>query len=255
MDILSLIDEVSEKRGYVYLVRFADLYKIGITINVERRMEQLKPDEVLAIKEAINTFGIEKILHKRYAHCRLPQSEYFRLTPQEVLQVKGILDGSALCDIDFSIEKEAILKNIYEIISGFSVAQCWDDNQCEISDEDAIRIGVNKKTTSVINALNNGLNVNEGVAMSDYVKDALQRRGTKEISLRPIIESLTMGDLLKESRLFMNDIYGIIAYLFECDVFYYENEDVGVLYKKLVQEKCKENRLCWLKKEGSDRLL
>jgi hypothetical protein len=253
MDILSLIEEVSEKRGYVYLIRIADLYKIGITVNVERRMEQLKPDEVLAVKEAINTYGIEKILHKRYAHCRLPQSEYFRLTPQEVLQVKEILDGSALCESDFSIEKEAILKNIFEIISCFSMEQCWDDSRCEISNDEAVRIGGDKNTTSIINALNNGLDVNEGLAMSDYVKDALYRRATKEKSLRPIIKSLTTSELLKESKLFLSDIYGIIAYLFECDVFDYEDEEVGAFYKKFAKEKCTENGLCWLKNEKSDR--
>ncbi|MBN2878196.1 MAG: GIY-YIG nuclease family protein [Clostridia bacterium] len=247
MDILSLIGEVSEKRGYVYLIRIADLYKIGVTVNVERRMEQLKPDEVLAVKEAINTYGIEKILHKRYAHCRLPQSEYFRLTPQEVLQVKEILGDSLLSNNDLDVEKDAILKNIYEIISGFSLEHCWNENYCVISDDEAIRIGVNKNTTSIINALVNGLDVNEGFAMSDYVKDALQRRATKQKSLSPIIESLSKSDLLKETQLFMSDFYGIIAYLFECDVFDYENKEVGVFYKKFAQEKCKENGLYWLK--------
>ena len=33
--------------GFVYLIRNKDLYKIGITKNLEQRMKQLKPDQII----------------------------------------------------------------------------------------------------------------------------------------------------------------------------------------------------------------
>ena len=33
--------------GYVYLIRVGDLYRIGKTDNLEKKIEKLKPDELL----------------------------------------------------------------------------------------------------------------------------------------------------------------------------------------------------------------
>ena len=54
-------------------------------------MKELKPDEVIAGKEAANMRGIEKLLHKRYKHQRIPQTEYFRLTSEEVDELKAVV--------------------------------------------------------------------------------------------------------------------------------------------------------------------
>lgn len=73
--------------GFVYLIKNIDLFKIGHTENLERRMQQLKPSEVLASAKTANSRNIEALLHKRYAHGRIPQSEYFRLTDAEADEV------------------------------------------------------------------------------------------------------------------------------------------------------------------------
>jgi hypothetical protein len=54
-------------------------------------MKQLKPDEIIATKAASNIRGIESLLHKRYKEKRIPQSEYFRLSPQEVSEAATLL--------------------------------------------------------------------------------------------------------------------------------------------------------------------
>lgn len=77
--------------GYVYLIRNGDLYKIGITNDLERRMQQLRPDEVIASREVSEPRAWERKLHRHLRHCRLPQTEYFRLKPAEVEKVKRCL--------------------------------------------------------------------------------------------------------------------------------------------------------------------
>ena len=53
--------------GYVYLIRNgADLYKIGITQNLEQRMKQLKPDKVVSTLRTEDFETLEKELHMRY---------------------------------------------------------------------------------------------------------------------------------------------------------------------------------------------
>ena len=37
------------EKGFVYLIRNQDIYKIGITDNLLRRFSQLKPDEILNV--------------------------------------------------------------------------------------------------------------------------------------------------------------------------------------------------------------
>jgi len=63
-------------------------------------MKELKPDAVIHTVELVeltNAAEIEKILHQRFANKRLPQTEHFRLTEEEVQQ------AIALCEIPAKI--------------------------------------------------------------------------------------------------------------------------------------------------------
>ena len=74
--------------GWLYLIRNGDLYKIGITKNIKKRMYQLQPDYIVA-KLYINEFKqLEKELHKKYKSVRVPQTEYFRLNSLQVKDIK-----------------------------------------------------------------------------------------------------------------------------------------------------------------------
>ncbi len=71
-------------RGWVYLIKNGDLYKIGVTRNFESRMRQLKPDKIISKFYTNKFLEIEKELHKRYKEERIPQTEYFRLNNLQV---------------------------------------------------------------------------------------------------------------------------------------------------------------------------
>ena len=74
--------------GWLYLIRNGDLYKIGITKNLENRMRQLKPDYIIAKLYSKNYKQLERELHKRYKSVRIPQSEYFRLDHLQIKEIK-----------------------------------------------------------------------------------------------------------------------------------------------------------------------
>ena len=73
--------------GWLYLIRNQDIYKIGITKNLLKRMDQLKADEVLNVVKCSNYENLEKELHKKFKEYRIPQTEYFRLNKNQLEQV------------------------------------------------------------------------------------------------------------------------------------------------------------------------
>jgi len=77
--------------GFVYLIRNGDLYKIGRSDNLSRRMKQLRPDEVLQVLETDRSRDLEYELHEQFKAKRLPQTEYFRLDELEVNLVRMAL--------------------------------------------------------------------------------------------------------------------------------------------------------------------
>lgn len=88
--IIDQYEEVSIipiEKGFVYLIRNDDIYKIGITDNLLRRFNQLKPDEVLNVVRCSNYESLEKELHKKFKDFRIPQTEYFRLSTNQIEQV------------------------------------------------------------------------------------------------------------------------------------------------------------------------
>ena len=74
--------------GWLYLIKNKDLYKIGITKNLENRMRQLKPDNVVAKIYTADFVKLERELHNRYKKLRIPQTEYFRLENSHIKEIK-----------------------------------------------------------------------------------------------------------------------------------------------------------------------
>lgn len=81
------INTNSCRYGFVYLIQNKDLYKIGITENLIRRFRQLKPTEILDVVRCSNYKELEQELHIKFKNARIPQTEYFRLTKEQVQQV------------------------------------------------------------------------------------------------------------------------------------------------------------------------
>ncbi len=78
---------VYERKGFVYFIRNEEIFKIGITDNLLRRFNQLKPDEVLNVVRCSNYESLEKELHKKFKEYRIPQTEYFRLSKNQIEKV------------------------------------------------------------------------------------------------------------------------------------------------------------------------
>ncbi len=81
--------------GFVYFIRNQELYKIGKTQNLLRRMKQLEPDEILNVVRSQNFDELERSIHKEFKEVRLPQSEYFRLSPSQIKKVHQLMTSQA----------------------------------------------------------------------------------------------------------------------------------------------------------------
>ena len=65
--------------GWLYIIKNGDLYKIGITKNIEQRMRQLRPDYIVSKLYSSNFKQLEREFHKRYKNVRSTKTEYFQL--------------------------------------------------------------------------------------------------------------------------------------------------------------------------------
>ena len=86
---------LTDSFGFVYFIRNQDIYKIGITDNLLRRIGELKPDEIINVVRCINYKELEKKLHSKFKSNRIPQTEYFRLDQGEVSLVNELMTESA----------------------------------------------------------------------------------------------------------------------------------------------------------------
>ena len=81
--------------GFVDLIRNENLCKNGHTDDLQGRLSELKPTEVIAHLGSTETRNLESSLRGRYANKRIPQAEYFGLSKNEVEGAVQILTGNA----------------------------------------------------------------------------------------------------------------------------------------------------------------
>ena len=70
--------------GFVYFVRKKNIYKIGVTQDLLKRLKALKPDEVLNVVRCKNFNQLENKIHKAFDLERFHGSEYFELKPDQI---------------------------------------------------------------------------------------------------------------------------------------------------------------------------
>ena len=81
---------------FIYLIRAHNaggLHKIGKTIDIERRMRELKAGpgeqvEIIELPDEATMDSAEVDLHRQFADVRVPQSEMFNLTPRQVTECR-----------------------------------------------------------------------------------------------------------------------------------------------------------------------
>ena len=74
--------------GYVYLIRVGDLYRIGKTDNLEKKIKKLKPDELLSSIMTKEPETLEARLLRRYKTQRIPETGYLKLSKRQLSECK-----------------------------------------------------------------------------------------------------------------------------------------------------------------------
>ena len=82
-------------QGYVYLFKFNDCFKIGMSTTTSRRQKEIewKTKVELELLHEISSNDYQRAeatLHAEFAHCRRGKAELFDLTPEEVQQILAI---------------------------------------------------------------------------------------------------------------------------------------------------------------------
>ena len=74
--------------GYVYLIRIGDLYRIGKTDNLDRKIKKLKPDELLTSIMTKEPETLEARLLRKYKSQRIPETGYLKLSKRQINDCK-----------------------------------------------------------------------------------------------------------------------------------------------------------------------
>jgi hypothetical protein len=86
--------------GFIYVItndNHPGLVKIGITRNVQQRFKQLQVQQhnIVACYECVNYDELEKQLHHLFKSRRLPQSEWFSFSDDELQQLAATVEANA----------------------------------------------------------------------------------------------------------------------------------------------------------------
>ena len=113
--------------GFLYVLEMEYGYKIGITTNLERRMKQLEvPEKAIVVgqwasKEYVT---IEKLLHKMYADDRVPQSEWFKISRDQLNTALEFLNSTCTTIVEPVVPKsKSKLKSLVSRVTNFIFPQ------------------------------------------------------------------------------------------------------------------------------------
>ena len=88
-------------------------YKIGVSRVIENRLKQLEVPvkaEVMGLWQSPNYTDLERMLHRKYADVRVPQSEWFNLSKTELIEAAQWLNENASqkeCHIEVPITSKS----------------------------------------------------------------------------------------------------------------------------------------------------
>jgi hypothetical protein len=107
--VVRLIKDTTGKIGYVYILRnrLGEGYKIGITANIHQRFKALEVGtkaDCIGYWSSENYKNLESFLHGLFTPARVPQSEWFMLSPQQLqFSIAWLDENSTPIDIDYPI--------------------------------------------------------------------------------------------------------------------------------------------------------
>ena len=70
--------------GYVYLIRVGNLYRIGKTDNLDKKINKLKPDELLSSILTKEPETLQARLLRKYKSQRIPETGYLELSQRQL---------------------------------------------------------------------------------------------------------------------------------------------------------------------------
>ena len=74
--------------GYVYLIRVGDLYRIGKTDNLDKKIKKLNPDELLSSILTKEPETLKARLLRKYKYQRIPETGYLKLSKSQISECK-----------------------------------------------------------------------------------------------------------------------------------------------------------------------
>ena len=95
--------------GYVYLIRVGNLYRIGKTENLDKKIKKLKPDELLSSILTKEPETLEARLLRKYKVQRIPETGYLDLSQRQVkecirqFELKGNLPHTLDAEVSITL--------------------------------------------------------------------------------------------------------------------------------------------------------
>ena len=104
--------------GYVYLIRVGNLYRIGKTDNLDKKIKKLKPDELLASILTKEPETLEARLLRKYKTKRIPETGYLELSQRQLkecirqFELKGNLPHTLDAEVSITLLASFLLFGI-----------------------------------------------------------------------------------------------------------------------------------------------
>ena len=91
--------------GFLYVIGYRNLTKIGITQNLQRRMSELGPDVIYRVSMSPDHEELERKAHASWAEKRVPQSEWFLMEDVDRDQLFAWLDDQGILLSKVQVQK------------------------------------------------------------------------------------------------------------------------------------------------------
>lgn len=113
--------ETPEKRGFVYIVKFNNLVKIGVSVKPDRRVRTLETQQgrnhqaVIVLGSFLNYRTVEKAIHRKLEISRV-EGEYFNCSYYDALMAASVVLGNDIYDFALLFLKDTKTASIKTLI-------------------------------------------------------------------------------------------------------------------------------------------
>ena len=111
--------------GYVYLIRVGELYRIGKTEDLDKKIRKLKPDELLSSILTKEPETLEARLLRKYKTQRIPETGYLKLSKRQLseckryFEMKGNIPHTLDAEVSISLLASLIIFGVSFSLSSY----------------------------------------------------------------------------------------------------------------------------------------